>query len=365
MSEELKGDPFGLIEEWKNHGFVQIKSNESPKLASALMLPDGVIGKIILGEVDQNRENPSQVGKHESTQWIFQTSGTSGEPKLVAHTLQSITRRGMQISETPKAWSFLTDPCRMAGFQVALEAIRRNDDLVIPNFSDIFQEKIKFLLNHRVTHLACTPSQARMLLSVPQSKDLPLQQISLGGEIVDQPLITKLIRQFAPLRVTHVYATTELGPVFAVSDLKAGFPLEYANSERGQLCISDSGELGVIKSPQETFWTGDLVEENEGRYFFCGRISSSINVGGAKVSPERVEAVLADLPWIQDLRVFGKKSVTLGQIVAVEVVADWVPEDYQKQILAHCTGRLSRHEIPRIVMFVDEVQKNNSQKRVR
>lgn len=364
-SEELREDPFGLVEESKKHGFVQIKSNETPKLASALMLPDGVVGKIILGDVNQNMKNPSQVGEHGSTQWIFQTSGTSGDPKLVIHTLQSITRVGIQRSEVPKTWSFLTDPCRMAGFQVALEAIRRNDDLVIPNFSDSFQKKIKFLLNHRVTHLACTPSQARMLLSLPQSKNLHLNQITLGGEIVDQPLISKLIRQFASVRVTHVYATTELGPVFAVSDFKAGFPLEYANSKRVKIRISENGELGVIKSPSETIWTGDLVEEQAGRYYFSGRISSSINVGGAKVYPERVEGVLADLPWIEDLRVFGKKSAALGQIVVVEVVAGWVPEDYQKEILEHCKGRLSRHEIPQLVMFVDEVQKNTSQKRVR
>ena len=364
-SEELRGDPFRLVEESKERGYVQIKSNEPPKLASALMLPDGVIGKIVLGEFDHNRENQIQVGENGPTQWLFQTSGTSGEPKLVVHTLKSITRQGLQNSESPKTWSFLTDPCRMAGFQVVLEAIRRNDDLVIPNFLESFQEKIKFLLNHRVTHLACTPSQARMLLSVPQSKNLHLSQMTLGGEIVDQPLISKLIRQFASIRVTHVYATTELGPVFAVSDLKAGFPMEYASLKRGRLCISENGELGVIKSPSETFWTGDLVEEQGDRYFFSGRISSLINVGGAKVSPERVERVLADMPWIEDLRVFGKKSATLGQIVAVEIVAGWVPENYQKEIIEHCADRLSRHEIPQWVVFVDEVQKNNTQKRAR
>ena len=66
--------------------------------------------------------------------------------------------------------------------------------------------------------------------------------------------------------------------------------------------------------------TGDIVERRGDRLYFVGRRSGVINVGGAKVHPEEVEAALNAHAAVRASRVFARKSPITGALVFAEVV---------------------------------------------
>src|SRR5262245_32755960 len=65
--------------------------------------------------------------------------------------------------------------------------------------------------------------------------------------------------------------------------------------------------------------TGDLVEFQGDRVVFVGRTSDIINVGGNKVHPLEVERVIRTVAGVADVRVYGKASSIVGQLVACEI----------------------------------------------
>jgi len=55
-------------------------------------------------------------------------------------------------------------------------------------------------------------------------KGLPVRQITIGGEAVDQVTLDQLRAAFPGARISQIYASTEAGALFAVRDGRAGFP---------------------------------------------------------------------------------------------------------------------------------------------
>jgi acyl-coenzyme A synthetase/AMP-(fatty) acid ligase len=74
-------------------------------------------------------------------------------------------------------------------------------------------------------------------------------------------------------------------------------------------------------SPTGFVDTGDIVERRGERYYFVGRKDGVINVGGHKVRPEEVEAVLNCHPGVRMSFVRGRKSPITGAVVVADVVA--------------------------------------------
>ena len=82
---------------------------------------------------------------------------------------------------------------------------------------------------------------------------LPIVQITLGGEVVDQAVLDRLKNAFPKSRLVHIYATTEMGRCFSVNDGLAGFPASYLKAplpdgvelkiEDGQLMIRSANSM--------------------------------------------------------------------------------------------------------------------------
>jgi len=103
--------------------------------------------------------------------------------------------------------------------------------------------------------------------------------------------------------------------------------------------------------------TGDLLELRAGRYYFIGREDGTINVGGLKVHPEEVEAVINRHPRVSMSLVRMKKSPITGAIVIADVVlkAQSVPDGasaMQRDIMQFCRGELALHKVPAAINFV-------------
>src|SRR6202012_3164094 len=80
------------------------------------------------------------------------------------------------------------------------------------------------------------------------------------------------------------------------------------------------GNRAVLGDAEGFVDTGDMVERVGDRYHFLGRREGVINVGGQKVHPEEVEAVLNCHPAVQISRVWARKSPITGAVVAADIV---------------------------------------------
>jgi acyl-coenzyme A synthetase/AMP-(fatty) acid ligase len=101
--------------------------------------------------------------------------------------------------------------------------------------------------------------------------------------------------------------------------------------------------------------TGDLVEQRGARFYFAGRVGGIINVGGLKINPEEVEAVINRHPGVRMSRVFGRKSPITGAIVAAEIVLTDSANDnatFKDSILAACREKLPAFKVPAMLRFV-------------
>jgi acyl-CoA synthetase (AMP-forming)/AMP-acid ligase II len=112
---------------------------------------------------------------------------------------------------------------------------------------------------------------------------------------------------------------------------------------------------GYLANPADTahnfvdgwFRTGDLgAMDEDGYLFLTGRIKNIINRGGEKISPEHVEAVLAECRGVTEAAVFAIPDATYGEGVGAAVVVAEGDSLGSEQILQECRGKLSAFEIP-------------------
>ncbi len=103
--------------------------------------------------------------------------------------------------------------------------------------------------------------------------------------------------------------------------------------------------------------TGDMVMERDGRFFFAGRRSGVINVGGQKVHPEEVEAVITRHPSVRMAQVRGRRSPITGAIVVADLVLTepGALQRLQSEILATCRAALPPHKVPALLREVEEL----------
>lgn len=321
-----------------------------------------------------------------NTRWLLATSGTTNEPKLIEHTTRSLCWSVSQrFGGDSVIWALCYSVMRFAGLQVFLQSLLTRATLAVPADSAHLGRQIDFFAKQSCTNFSATASYWRKVLMQPESERLSPRQITLGGEIADAQIIAALRSRWPEARLIHIYASTEAGVGFVVTDGRPGFPETFLKDPpRGvRLAISNRGTL-LVKSPAmeqeirlggETIYdangfvdTGDLVERRDGRVHFLGRESGVISVGGDKVVPEEIERVLCECPGIVAALVQGRKNPILGALVQASVVqALGVPTGPERasQIKAFCMKRLAAYKVPAVVNFVDNIDTNQSGKQVR
>jgi len=307
----------------------------------------GVLGAILSGEAWLMRDAdgeppPARQGK---TPYVgLQTSGTTGRPKWVMTTLNTLTAKLNPGSE-PARWLLTYNPGSFAGIQVILSAWIGEHTLVVPPYGADVSAMADLAVAEKVTHVSGTPTFWRAFLMALGNRPLDLKSVTLGGEAADQAILDAVAARFPKTAIRHIYATTELGRIFSVSDGRAGFPLEML---KGRLAISEDSTLTVGGVD-----TGDVVEIVDDRVLFRGRLDAMVNIGGVKVYPETVEAHLLRLPFIQDARVSPKPNPITGHMLIADIVlkdADF--PDAMAQIKAHLQA-LPRAQRPASLRFAE------------
>jgi acyl-coenzyme A synthetase/AMP-(fatty) acid ligase len=331
--------------------------------------------------VIERSEVTGRSASDEATVTIF-TSGSTGLPKAVRHDWRSLIRPARpsveRLEVRPRRWLWTFRPHLYAGLQVFIQCLVDRAALVISPAGAPARQVARLIREAAVTHVSSTPSYWRWLLAMvgPHGfEGVELAQITLGGEVVDQEILDRLGRIFPRARLVHIYATSELGRCFSVTDGRAGFPSRYLDrpSSDGVEIRVEDGELFVRSANAarggETSWTAtnDLVGPDDDRFVFLGRRSEQINVGGNKVSPVAVERVLQSVPGVLDSRVFARRSSLTGQLVACEIVVapDRSRDAVRLEVQRRCQEVLAPYQRPRFIESVDAISLSAAAKKLR
>ncbi|RVU16868.1 ANL family adenylate-forming protein [Methylobacterium oryzihabitans] len=315
------------------------------------------------------------VAPSRGTEWVLLTSGTTGAPKMVAHRLSGLT--GAIRPAAPDApapvWSTFYDIRRYGGLQILLRAVLAGGTLVLSDKDEPVSGFLARLGRHGATHVSGTPSHWRRALMSPAEAAFDPGYVRLSGEIADQAVLDALGDAFPRASVGHAYASTEAGVGFEVTDGQEGFPARFLAEAPGgvELRVVEGslrirsprtattyvGEGSPVLADADGFVdTGDMVALRGGRYHFVGRRGGIINVGGLKVHPEEVEAVINRHPRVRMSLVEGRRNPITGALVTATVVlepGEAPPAAVKAEILAACRAALAPHKVPAILSFAE------------
>lgn len=315
-----------------------------------------------------------------ATEWLMLTSGTSGLPKIVRHTLDGLA--GAIIADGPArhrnaTWATFYDIRRYGGLQIFLRAVIGGGSMVLSESGEAIAAHVARLRAGGVTHVSGTPSHWRKLLMSGASANFSPDYIRLSGEIADQAVLDGLARAFPHASIGHAYASTEAGVGFSVDDGREGFPAQLIGRNRdgvemkvvdGSLRIRSQrtarayvgADAAPLADADGFVDTGDMVERRGERYHFVGRRGGIINIGGLKVHPEEVEAVINRHASVQMSRARSRRSPITGAIVVADVIlADGTDgerhETIRAEILSQCKDCLAAWKMPAVIRFVERL----------
>lgn len=330
MAEELRADGFGVVRWTGGEPVVEHEPTRSPE--------------------------PERL-------WLL-TSGSTGRPKRVAHTVASLTTvRGAQA---PRVWLCAYSPGTYAWWQMVTLSMGHPDQhlvVVDPGDLDTWPE---FAARHGVTAASGTPTFWRRTVhqDVDTLSRVPFEQITLGGEPVDQAILDQLTELFPNARISWIYASSEVGASIVVHDGRAGFPVGWLDKPRADgVTLSVEGDELLVGSPHRAAGmdrvvrTGDRVRIVDDRVHIVGRLGSDeINVGGVKVSASAVRDVLASHPGVVWARASARRAPLVGHMVVAEVVrGPRAPALDEADVVAWCAARLEESAVPRLIRFLDRV----------
>jgi acyl-coenzyme A synthetase/AMP-(fatty) acid ligase len=289
------------------------------------------------------------------------TSGTTGPPKLVFHSLDKLLPENRKNKDTISRWLLCYHPMSYAGLQVILQAVVANDTLVTDTAANM-QQKAQLALKHKINAISATPSLMRGMLLCWCDDSPLLELITLGGEISDQATLDALKKRFPHAVIRHIYATTETGVIFSVKDGREGFPKQWLNKTFNGWQITLRDTL-VLTNHEHEIETGDCIEIKHDRAVFSGRKDSVVNVGGVKVDLEAIERQLIALEEVTDARVYVKANPITGVLVCAEICI--VNGNLAKQAVAHSCQQLEAAARPRITTFCKQLTLNQAGKKQR
>ncbi|MFI7022147.1 AMP-binding protein [Micromonospora sp. NPDC049900] len=343
----------GLRDELRAAGFALTAADPTVFGDQAVVGGDGTVVLV------PTRPRPAEPGRL----WLL-TSGTTGRPKRVGHTLESVTTvRGAQPGRT---WLCPYAPGTYAWWQVVTLALTQPGQHLVLVEPEQLDDWPALAAAHGVDAASGTPTfWRRALHRDPEAlARVPLRQLTLGGEPVDQAVLDRLREVFPAARISWIYASSEVGAAIVVHDGQAGFPVEWldrAAPGRPTIGLRDS-EL-VVTSPYHGVGlagpvrTGDRAQVVDGRVLITGRLDTDeINVGGSKVSAGLVRDVLTAHPRVAWARVTGRRAPLLGHMVVAEVVPDATGPDLDEAALVRwCTDRLPEYAVPRRIRLRAEI----------
>lgn len=288
------------------------------------------------------------------------TSGTTGQPKKVVHSIGTLTR-SVRLGDKYKGqvWAYAYNPTHMAGLQVFFQSFENQNTLVnVFNMqrSDVYAK----ISEYEITHISATPTFYRLLL--PFEQEYPsVQRVTLGGEKSDNHLYENIKKIFPHAKINNVYASTEAGSLFAANGDCFQIPEKIRDKFtviEDELLIQKSllGKSDSFKFDGDYYHSGDLIEwvnQEEGIFKFKSRKNELINVGGYKVNPGEVEDAINAMEGVKQSLVYGKANSILGNVLIAEVQLEKGSTLTDLDIRKTLKEQFQDFKIPRKIKLVD------------
>lgn len=321
---------------------------------------------------------------------LLTTSGTTGQPKFVTHTLSTLRK----TAESFRHWDLDSSQTAAVAFPMAhasgcftvLACLWSGVPFVLFERFDP-DATLDGIELHRCTWLGGLPFMYGALLRSQQARARnvdSLRSCLVGGDVCPLQLQEEFSAVFGvPLR--SVWASTEAvacltygsepGPISRVIN---GTEIRLVNDHHAPVAIGEIGELvlrsvnvaigywtgpGVIEDAPKNGWfyTGDLMRlDGDGNLWFVSRKKYLIIRGGSNISPIEVEQVLTSHPAVQDAAVIGVSDPELGERVAgfIQLGCTEAQSVVLKDIHSYLAERLADYKIPEQLKIVSEIPRN-------
>jgi acyl-CoA synthetase (AMP-forming)/AMP-acid ligase II len=326
----------------------------------------------LLPRVDEPSSHPlfQQLKEQGSSGLILFSSGTSGAPKAMVQDFAKLLATYESRRESDLAMLALLGFDHIGGINTLLNTLAAGSLLAVPA-SRSPADVAATIARHRVAILPASPTFLNLLLTAGLTGELAsLRVITYGTEPMPESLLARLKTAFPRVRFIQTFGTSETGITRTESPEPGSTFLRFEDPNLEWKVIDDELWLrsrtqiaGYLNASNERFtpdgWfrTGDKVEQGpDGTLRILGRLGEMINVGGEKLMPAEVEAIVLGVAGVADCRVRGEPHPLTGQTVVVDVVSTLADqESLRSEIRTACRQRLARHKIPTRVTFVPSV----------
>ncbi|MBN2486815.1 MAG: AMP-binding protein [Bacteroidales bacterium] len=336
---------------------------------------------------------------------IIFTSGSTGAPKgvmlshknLVANTVSIISYLG--LNETDRMLVVL--PFYYCyGLSLLHTHLRVGGSIVLNNSFIFLGSVLNDLINHKCTGFAGVPSHFQILLrksdSFKKTHFPHLKYVTqAGGKLA--PVFIDEFRESKPeVKFIVMYGQTEA--TARLSYLPAGLyeqkkgsmgkgipgvTLRVVDENNNDITPGETGEviargdnvmLGYFKDEAGTSetirngWlhTGDLgTVDTEGYIFLTARKKEIIKVGGKRISPKEIEAVIFSIPEVVDCTIEGIDDDILGEALKATVVVNNCKNISEEQIKQHCAKNLALYKIPQVFDIKEQINMSATGKKIK
>lgn len=298
---------------------------------------------------------------------ILFTSGSSGQPKGVVHNFGRLLQKFHKRRPALRTLNFLLFD-HWGGLNTLLHCLSNESPVALPE-NRTPDHICQLLEEHQIELLPASPTFLNMLLlsSAYEGRDLThLRLITYGSEPMPSTTLDGLRAAFPNVELRQTYGLIELGVLRAKSLSSEslwvkvggdGYDLRVVD---GILHIkAEAAMLGYLNAPSPFtddgyFITGDRVELNGEYMRFLGRDSELINVGGQKVFPAEVEAVLLASDLVEEAVVYGQRHPITGKIVCADIQLRGGSDEAESRraIKRFCAERLEPFKVPVKIQFV-------------
>lgn len=352
---------------------------------------------------------PTEKNDNDDTMLMYFTSGTSGEPKMVAHDFlyamghlttgvywHNLSEDSIHLTVADTGWGKAVWG-KMYGQWFAGAAV-----FVFDHEKFTADKILRQIEKYRITSFCAPPTVYRFLIHEDFSHyDLSsLRYCCTAGEALNPAVFDKfkeltgisLMEGFGQTETTMTLGTMpwtkpkpgSMGlpnPQYDIDLIKPdGTPCE--DGEKGEIVVrtSNGKPVGLFKEyyrdeelshsvwHDDLYHTGDVAwRDEDGYYWFEGRIDDVIKSSGYRIGPFEVESALMTHPAIVECAITGVPDEIRGMVVKATVVLhkDWkskAGEDLIKELQNHVKHVTAPYKYPRIIEFVDELPKTISGK---
>ncbi len=343
----------------------------------------------------------------DDTMLMFFTSGTTGYPKIAAHSYKyplghyitakywhCVYEDGLHFTISDTGWGkalwgklYGQWLCEGAVFTYDFDRFSAAD--ILPMFA-----------KYNITTFCAPPTMLRMMIKEDISKyDLSsIKHMTTAGEALN-PEVYRQFEKATGLQIMEGFGQTELtltianlvGAGHKLGSMGKAVPIydvdiltpdgkSAATGESGEIVIktSDGVPCGLFKgyyrdeAKTAEVWhdgyyhTGDVAwRDEDGFYWYVSRVDDVIKSSGYRIGPFEIESVIMELPYVLECGVSAAPDEVRGQVVKASIVlvkGTEPTEELKKEIQAYVKSRTAPYKYPRIVEFRDELPKTISGK---